>query len=92
VYEDQVADVPLLGEDEEALDRRPQEGGELMAEVPTPGRGVQLPSDHPLVGPGVLEDADCAADIPASVKEALVRHYGGALPPSEPVPDDVELV
>jgi hypothetical protein len=75
-----------------ALDRRPQEGGELMAEAPTPRRGGQLPSEHPLVGPGVLEDADCAADIAASVKEALVRHYAGAVPPPEPVPDDAELV
>jgi hypothetical protein len=63
-----------------------------MAEAPTPRRGAQLPSEHPLMGPGMPEQADCAADIPASVKEALVRYYGGAPPPPEPVPDDAELV
>jgi hypothetical protein len=63
-----------------------------MTGDPTPRRGELLPSEHPLMDPGVPRQADCAADIPASVKEALVRRYGGALPPPEPVPDDVELV
>jgi hypothetical protein len=63
-----------------------------MTQDPTPRRGEQLPSEHPLMNLGVLEHADCAADVPASVKDALVRHYAGSIPPPEPVPDDVELV
>jgi len=63
-----------------------------MTEDPTPRRGEQLPSEHPLMGLGVPKQADCAADIPASVKEALVRRYAGAVPPPEPVPDDEKLV
>jgi hypothetical protein len=88
-----MGDVPLLGENEGvALDRRPQEGGELMTQDPTPRRGEQLPSEHPLTDLEALEDPDCAADVPVSVKDALERHYAGSIPPPEPVPDDAELV
>ena len=88
-----MGDVPLLGENEGvALHRRPQEGGEPMTQDPTPRRGEQLPSEHPLMGLEVLEHPDCAADVPLSVKDALERHHAGSMPPPEPVPDDVELV
>ena len=88
-----MGDVPLLGENEGvALDRGPQEGGEPMTQDPTPRRGEQLPSEHPLLGLEVLEHPDCAADVPLSVKDALERRFAGSMPPPEPVPDDVELV
>jgi hypothetical protein len=88
-----MGDVPLLGENEGvAQDRRPQEGGERMTQDPTPRRGEQLPSEHPLMGLEALEHPDCAADVPLSVKDALERRFAGSVPPPEPVPDDVELV
>jgi hypothetical protein len=66
--------------------------GEPTPQDPTPRRGEQLPSGHPLTSLEAPEQPDCAADVPVSVKDALVRHYAGSIPPPEPVPDDVELV
>jgi hypothetical protein len=63
-----------------------------MTQDPTPRRGEQLPSGHALTGLEVPESPDCAADVPASVKDALERHYAGSMPAPEPVPDDAELV
>ena len=59
----------------------------MTENAPTPRRSEQLPEDHPLAALGT-GPVDCAADVPAAVKDALVDwHAGRGTPLGEDVPE-----